>query len=219
MPILATHGTLLLDLLSLQPLLNAVQVETVTTLTRHCVCVCVCVCTCVIREKRKAYIYSSDIDGQEITSSPSMEPRNGTWQTLKDLLHGNGTRGPAHPPRAQSSPGNLQSGQQPTNGRRHIPHSVSSLGVIHFHTATAVHFLNFTFKLGEEEVGVAISVPELSCWRITNSVLYLRISIIYSISIVYGCGSGCAIHNACIHINYVYVYKCNSLRDPTQVMR
>ena len=178
-------------------------------------------CVCNQREKKGLHVYSSDIDGQEIASSPSMEPRNGTWQTLKDLLHGNGTRSPAHPPRAQSSPGNLQSGQQPTNGRRHIPHSVSSLGVIHFHTATAVHFLNFTFKLGEEEVGVAISVPgpELSCWRITNSVLYLRISIIYSISIVYGCGSGCAIHNACKQhtYNYVYVYKCNSLRDPTHV--
>ena len=159
MPVLTTHGTLLLDLLSLQPLLNAVEVETVTTLTRHCVCVCVCmcVCVCVCIQGEKKGLYSSDIDGQEIASSPSMDPRNGTWQTLKDLLHGNGTRGPAHPPRAQSSPGNLQSGQQPTNGRRHIPHSVSSLGVIHFHTATAVHFLNFTFKLGEEEVGVAIS--------------------------------------------------------------
>ena len=34
-----------------------------------------------------------------------------------------------------------------------MPHSVSSLGVIHFHTATAVHFLNLTvsFGGGEEE--------------------------------------------------------------------
>ena len=56
-------------------------------------------------------------------------------------------------PREQSSPGNLQSGQQPSKGKRHIPHSVSSLGVIHFHTATAVQFLNLTvsFGGGEEE--------------------------------------------------------------------
>lgn len=32
-----------------------------------------------------------------------------------------------------------------------MPHSVSSLGVIHFHTATAVHFLNLTVSFGGGE--------------------------------------------------------------------
>ena len=37
LPLLSTHGALLLHLLSCQPLQNTMHVETVTTMTRHCV--------------------------------------------------------------------------------------------------------------------------------------------------------------------------------------
>jgi len=49
-----------------------------------------------------------------------------------------------HLPRGQSSPGNRQSGQHPSNGRRQIPHSVSSFAT-HLQIATAVQLLILTF--------------------------------------------------------------------------
>ncbi|MCG8623388.1 MAG: hypothetical protein MJE68_15520 [Proteobacteria bacterium] len=54
-------------------------------------------------------------------------------------MHGHGVDIPS----GQSSPGSLQSGQHPSKGRRHIPHSLSL--VSHFHTATADQLLILTF--------------------------------------------------------------------------
>lgn len=59
--------------------------------------------------------------------------------SVKDSLSGS-----ASILKAQSSPGNLQVGQVPSNWTRHIPHTSSS-GTSQCHVATAEYFLIVTF--------------------------------------------------------------------------
>ena len=78
LPVLPAHGALLLYLLSLKPLLDTVEVEAVTTLTRHWVGGCDII-SCLYTRR----------NGERVSRDSAHRP---------------------HPPSAQSSPGNLQSG-------------------------------------------------------------------------------------------------------------
>ena len=58
-------------------------------------------------------------------------------------------------PSGQSSPGILQSGQHPSNGRRHMPHSTSSFAS-QCQAATAIHDRTLTFILLYRECACAV---------------------------------------------------------------